>query len=205
MPTEPQTIGAVLEMLASTRVLSAETTAQPLFADLGSGDGRVVVAAAKRFPHCRCVGVDCLPDQVNAAKVLCQLDYLDPGRVAFACLDMGVVDLTGVDAIFMYVPRRMAFHMVEQLLPRSNLRPGAVVIIEDAPEDVRKNFGLKHLRRGGVLPHNDKNPSLDLFEWQGVPAHKLPPIASEFFSDPEMLGASKVQLQTFVDPPRGAR
>lgn len=175
-PTDVETVEAVLELLQEgvpslTSAAAAAGGAEgPLFVDLGSGDGRVVDAVVRRF-GCRAVGVEVMEESVAASAALAaKLPAELAGRSRFLCADMGEVDLSQADVLFIYLPQTVARGVVLNLLPLSGLRVGTQVLIEDAPKDFRTGapaFGMKHLRAGGVTPPSRSRPALDLFEWRG--------------------------------------
>lgn len=166
-----------------------------LFVDLGSGDGRMVTAVVSHFA-CQGVGVDVMAESVAQAQTLAAAALPDEllGNVDFVCADMGQVDLAEADVLFLYLPDTMVRQVVGLLLPRSGLRVGAYVVIEDAPEDLRHGAGLRHLLRGGALPRSSRNPSLDLFEWCGSERAGRP-TSSPFFAGPAEGPGQAVALQ----------
>eukprot|EP00928_Gymnodinium_smaydae_P096786 TRINITY_DN8619_c0_g3_i1.p1 TRINITY_DN8619_c0_g3~~TRINITY_DN8619_c0_g3_i1.p1 ORF type:complete len:328 (-),score=45.21 TRINITY_DN8619_c0_g3_i1:43-1026(-) len=172
-PTDTETLDAILSLLQKDDCLGEGSRAagrSPLFVDLGSGDGRVVLAVARRFPgRCRCVGVEVMADAVETSqKAADAVETLAPTR--FVCADMGEVDLSDVDVLFLYLPQQVVRQVVLNLLPQSGLQTGARVVIEDAPRDFResdRSFGMKLLRSGGVMPPSPQYPTVDVFEWRG--------------------------------------
>lgn len=195
LPTEPETIEAALELLGKGTPLGSAGE-ELLFVDLGSGDGRMVSAVVRRF-GCRGVGVDVLPESVAAAEAAAaaELPRELARRAAFVCADMGSVDLAEADVLFMYLPDVMSRQVVRSLLPQSGLRTGALVLIEDAPEELRHGFGLRHLLRGGVRPTSSRHPALDLFEWRGAGSACLEPVAASPFFTVGAPGGAKVSLR----------
>lgn len=169
LPTDQETLRAVVELLRSASPLGGESGAELLFVDLGCGDGRVVGAVA-RGCWCRAVGVDVLPESVALARAAQAAEAAPGCRCRFLCADMAAVDLSEADVVFLYVPRPMARQFIEAVLPTSGLRHGALLLLEDAPAGLapEERCGLRHLRRGGVRPPSARNPPLDLFEWRGV-------------------------------------
>eukprot|EP00443_Scrippsiella_acuminata_P072164 CAMPEP_0115520130 /NCGR_PEP_ID=MMETSP0271-20121206/78812_1 /TAXON_ID=71861 /ORGANISM="Scrippsiella trochoidea, Strain CCMP3099" /LENGTH=224 /DNA_ID=CAMNT_0002951201 /DNA_START=82 /DNA_END=755 /DNA_ORIENTATION=+ len=183
-PTEDETLEATLKLLqAGTPLGSAgEAARELLFVDFGSGDGRVVSAVVRRFGCCG-IGVDVLPESVAEAQavVAAQLPSELAGRTGFMCADMADIDLNDADILFMFLPELMTRQVVQTLLPSSNLRVGAYVLIEDAPEALRHGYGLRHMMHGGVKPTSARHPALDLFEWRGS-AFDDQPASSPFFT-----------------------
>lgn len=191
LPTSAETMGAILDLLQEATPLGSRGDDAPklLFVDLGSGDGRVVTAVVQRFACCLGVGVDVLPESVAEARALAAAKLPPQGskRASFLAADMGNLDLSEADIVFMFLPDTMTVQVVRDLLPFSGLRSGTLVLIEDAPEQLSHGFGLRHLRRGGVRPTSSQNPSLHLYEWRGGVAEdgrgtERPPTRSPFFT-----------------------
>ncbi len=92
--------------------------------DIGSGDGRIVITAAKKYGS-RGVGIEINPGLVAASRDRAEEEGV-AGRVRFVCLDATTVDLSEATVVTLY------------LLPESNdllkaklereLRPGARVV-----------------------------------------------------------------------------
>jgi predicted RNA methylase len=79
----------------------AELKAGEVFFDLGAGDGRTVVMAAKDF-GARAVGVELREDLVKKALSTVYEQNLQ-GRITIVNGDMFNVDLTSADVIFLYL------------------------------------------------------------------------------------------------------
>jgi len=79
----------------------AELRAGEVFFDLGSGDGRTVIMAAKEF-GARAVGVELREDLVKKALSTIYEQSLQD-RITIVNGDMFKVDLTSADVIFLYL------------------------------------------------------------------------------------------------------
>lgn len=90
--------------------------------DLGCGDGRIVIAAARDY-GARGVGVEIDPAQLvearAAAAAVCD-------RVSFIAADMRAIDLSEASVVCVYLPAA-AYDIVGRLLRRS-LSPGARIV-----------------------------------------------------------------------------
>src|SRR5262249_30791614 len=109
-PTAPVVVEQMLDV--------AKVTPQDFVIDLGSGDGRNVIAAAKR--GARGLGVEFNPDLVELAKQLAaQAGVADKAK--FVEGDMYEADLTPATVLALYLlPRNL-----ERLLPKFlDLKPG---------------------------------------------------------------------------------
>jgi len=95
--------------------------------DLGSGDGRVLIAAVEKY-RAKAVGVEISPKLVAEATANIQKEGLaDQARVIQG--DLLTADLTGADVVFIY----LATPLNEKLRPRFErfLKAGARVISHD--------------------------------------------------------------------------
>jgi len=118
-PYLPTPLPVVDRMLAMAQVKKTDVVF-----DLGCGDGRIVIAAAKKY-GARGVGIELDPELIRSAKAQALLDGLDR-QVSFRLEDATKTDLRQATVVALY------------LLPDSNrilrprleeqLRPGAFVI-----------------------------------------------------------------------------
>jgi SAM-dependent methyltransferase len=98
--------------------------------DLGCGDGRVVIAAARRF-GARGLGVDLNEGLVEKARRAAQRAGLT-GRVAFRVADLFETDIGRATVLALYLGEKPNLRLRQRIL--TELRPGARV--------VSHNFGL---------------------------------------------------------------
>jgi len=104
-----------------------ELKPREVFFDLGSGDGRAVIMAAKDF-GARAVGVELREDLVK--KTLSNIYELGlQDRVTIVNGDMFNVDLTSADVIFLYLTTSAN----EKVKPKleTELKPGVRVVSHD--------------------------------------------------------------------------
>jgi predicted O-methyltransferase YrrM len=102
--------------------LAAVTNKDTLY-DLGSGDGRIVIAAAKKH-DCRAVGYEIDPELVKLARAAVEKERVQD-HVRIEHEDVFTRDLGGADVIMVYLPPRM----LERLLPQlEKLKPGARIV-----------------------------------------------------------------------------
>lgn len=114
--TPPEVVDA---MLAAAKVTSADVVY-----DLGSGDGRIVIAAAKKY-GARGVGVEINPQLVaesNASARAAGVAHL----VQFVQGDLFTTDVSGATVVTLY----LSTPLNERIRPRllRELRPGARVV-----------------------------------------------------------------------------
>jgi SAM-dependent methyltransferase len=104
----------------------AEVKKSDLVYDLGCGDGRIVIAAAKKF-GCRAVGIEKVPElaqlaRENAAKNDVQDLVAIEQKNIFAC------DISQADVVTLYLLPWMNRRLIPQL---EKLKPGARIISHD--------------------------------------------------------------------------
>jgi len=143
VPTPQEVVERMLEM--------AKVSEQDYLIDLGSGDGRIVVTAAKKF-KARGFGVDLNPvrikesvDNAAAAGV--------SDRVAFHQRNLFETDLNDATVITMYLLPRVNLELRPKLL---DLKPGTRIVSHDfdmgdwsADESVTMNVKEKYGVSGG--------------------------------------------------------
>ena len=139
VPTPPVVVEEMLRL--------AEVTAEDFVIDLGSGDGRVVIAAVSKF-GARGIGVDLDPDRILES------DYNASGagvsdRVAFHRADLFKFKIHRASVITMYLLPSVNIRLRPRLL--SELKPGTRIVSHDfdmedwkpdAKSTVRKNVFL---------------------------------------------------------------
>jgi outer membrane protein assembly factor BamB len=109
--------------VAERMVTLAGVRAGEVVVDLGCGDGRLVVTAARRHA-CRAIGYDLDPECVRLARANAgQHGVAD--RVRIEPRDIFTVDLSEADVVFLYLSPELN----ERLLPQlAKLKPGARVV-----------------------------------------------------------------------------
>jgi predicted RNA methylase len=119
VPSPPQVIRQML--------ILSELKPREVFFDLGAGDGRTVVMAAKDF-GARAVGVELREDLVKKALSTVYENGLQD-RVTIVNGDMFNVDLTSADVIFLYLTTSAN----EKVKPKleSELKHGVRVVSHD--------------------------------------------------------------------------
>ena len=105
----------------------AQPKAGDRLVDLGSGDGRIVIEAAKRF-GAKGLGVDIDPRLVNLARENARRAGVE-ALATFEVRDLFETDLRGVNVVTMYLLPEVNL----QLLPRliAQLKPGARIVSHD--------------------------------------------------------------------------
>ena len=91
--------------------------------DLGSGDGRIVIAAARKY-GCRAIGYEIDPRLVEQSRESVRTNGLDH-LVRIEHADLFTVDLSGADVVAVYLPSGL----LERLRPQlDQLKPGARIV-----------------------------------------------------------------------------
>jgi len=119
VPTPPNVVDRMLE---AARLKSGET-----LYDLGSGDGRVLIAAAQKF-GAKAVGIEISKASVDAStKRIKDLKLDEQVRVVEG--DLLKVDLTGADVVTLYLLTK-SNDLLRPMLEK-HLKPGARVVSHD--------------------------------------------------------------------------
>ena len=121
VPYVPTPQDVVEKMLQMVRV-----SANDYLIDLGSGDGRIVVTAAKKH-GARGFGVDINPERVSEALANAQKNGVTD-KVAFYQRDLFQTDLSQATVISMYLLPRVNLELRPKLL---DLKPGTRIVSHD--------------------------------------------------------------------------
>jgi 16S rRNA G966 N2-methylase RsmD len=121
VPYVPTPQDVVEKMLQMVRV-----SANDYLIDLGSGDGRIVVTAAKKH-GARGFGVDINPERVSEALANAQKNGVTD-KVAFYQRDLFETDLSQATVISMYLLPRVNLELRPKLL---DLKPGTRIVSHD--------------------------------------------------------------------------
>lgn len=133
----PEVVRAMLEL--------AEVGARDVVYDLGCGDGRIVITAAKEF-GARGVGIDIDPERIAESRENARREGVED-RVEFRNEDLFEADIREATVVTLY----LGAWMNEKLRPKllRDLRPGTRVVSHDydmgdwAPEKVLELDGRK--------------------------------------------------------------
>ena len=115
IPTSEAIVDRMLEL--------AEVGPDDVVYDLGCGDGRILVTAAKRY-GCRCFGFDINPDRVAEARENANLGGVEQ-LVTIEQKDILTLDLSEATVVTMYLLPKLNAKLIPQL---DKLRPGARVV-----------------------------------------------------------------------------
>ena len=112
--------------VAFTMLQIARVNAQDFVIDLGSGDGRIVIAAAKQF-GARALGVEIVPDLVKKSRESAAAAGVG-SRVEFREEDLFKTDLSDATVITMYLLPDVNLELRPRLLA---LKPGTRIVSHD--------------------------------------------------------------------------
>ncbi len=135
VPTRQDVVEEMLRMAA--------VTPQDVVYDLGCGDGRIVITAARKF-GARAVGVDIMPDRIAEARYNARAAKVED-RVTFRVENLFDTDVSAATVVTLYLLPEVNVSLRPKL--QRQLRPGARVVSHDfdmGPEwrpDATKRIG----------------------------------------------------------------
>ena len=140
----------------------AKVTANDYVIDLGSGDGRIVVTAAKKH-GARGFGVDLNPDRIAEANENARRAGVTD-RVSFQQRDLFETDLSDATVVTMYLLPRVNMELRPRLL---DLKPGTRLVSHDfSMEDWKPDV---HVKVEAKEKYGGTGGSSDIYFWV-VPA-----------------------------------
>jgi SAM-dependent methyltransferase len=107
----------------------ADIRGEDVVYDLGSGDGRLVITAAKRF-GARGVGVELQSELVEMARVGAEREGV-ADRVKFVRGDLFETDIRSASVVMLYLLPRFVTRLVPKF--RAELKPGTRIVSHDYP------------------------------------------------------------------------
>ena len=135
VPTPQKVVDKMLEL--------AQVTSDDLVYDLGCGDGRIVVTAAKKY-GCKAVGYDIARKRVKEA--LANVKKNNVGHlVRIEQKDIFTLDLSQADVITLYLLAELNVKLIPQL---EKLKPGSRIVSHD--------FDMKGVKPDKVITIKDK-------------------------------------------------
>jgi len=119
VPTPQSTVDRMLEL--------ARVGPDDFVVDLGSGDGRIVITAAKKY-GARGLGIEIEPDLVNLSQYYARRAGV-ADRARFVTEDLFVADLRPATVLTLYLFQELNIKLRPRILEQ--LRPGARVVAHD--------------------------------------------------------------------------
>ena len=130
-PVEPVQINApyvaTRDHIVSAMLRLAAVTSSDVVYDLGCGDGRIVIAAAKELGT-RGVGVDINPTRIQEARANARTAGVEP-LVKFDVKDLFDTDIRSATVVMLYLLPDINLRLRPKLL--SDLKPGTRVVSHD--------------------------------------------------------------------------
>lgn len=112
------------ETVVSAMLRLAQVKKGDVLYDLGSGDGRIVIAAARRY-GIRAVGIDIDPRRINEANAKAREAGV-ANRVRFIRQDLFDADFSEATVVTLYLLPRLNLRLRPKLL--AELRPGTRIV-----------------------------------------------------------------------------
>ena len=118
VPFVPTPQDVVEKMLSLAKVQKSDVVY-----DLGCGDGRIVITAAKNF-GCKAVGVEIDPRCIKQAKQAARIERVDT-LVSIRKQDLFTVDLKDADVVALYLHPELNAKLIPQL---EKMKPGSRIV-----------------------------------------------------------------------------
>jgi len=146
VPTPHDVVAKMLEL--------AQVKKTDLVYDLGCGDGRIVIAAAKKY-GCKAVGFDIDPVRVEEAQANVKKNKVEH-LVTIEHEDIFTLDLSPANVITLYLLPSLNVKLIPQL---EKLRPGSRIVSHD--------FDMRGVKPDKVvnLSSNDNGISHTIYLW----------------------------------------
>jgi len=122
VPIKPQPLKALVDL--------AQARSGDVWIDLGSGDGRILIAACQKYPNIRGIGIE----KVFAFRVLSRLNILIKGlgrRIKIVSGDFFTANVSPANIISMYLLPATSAVLLQRF--KTELRPGTKVVAHRYP------------------------------------------------------------------------
>ena len=118
VPTPPEVVAAMLKV--------AKVGKNDIVYDLGSGDGRIPIAAVKDFGAQRATGIDIDPQRIKEANANLASSGITGNRVRFLNQDLFTTDISDATVVTLYLLPNLNL----KLLPKfeKELKPGTRIV-----------------------------------------------------------------------------
>ncbi|MEM0489687.1 MAG: methyltransferase domain-containing protein [Ignisphaera sp.] len=118
--------------------------------DLGCGDGRIVIEAARRGANAVCVEIDTKLIEI-AKRNAVEMGVSD--RIEFVNDDIINVDLSRASVIYLYLTSKSIERIKHKML--SEVKPGTIIIALD--------YGIEHLNSAAILAIDVNNKTYKVY------------------------------------------
>jgi precorrin-6B methylase 2 len=120
VPTSPEVVEAMLRV--------ARTGPNDVVYDLGSGDGRIVIAAVRDFGVKRATGIDINPERIREANANAEAANVTD-RVRFLNEDLFEADFRDATVVTLYLLPSLNLRLLPKML--NELKPGTRIVSND--------------------------------------------------------------------------
>jgi ribosomal protein L11 methylase PrmA len=118
VPTPPEVVKAMLEV--------ANVTKGDVVYDLGSGDGRIPIAAVRDFGAARATGIDIDPQRIKEANENLQKSGISGDRVRFLNQDLFQTNISEATVVTLYLLPSLNLKLLPKL--KAELKPGTRIV-----------------------------------------------------------------------------
>jgi len=118
VPTPPEVVKAMLEV--------ANVTKGDVVYDLGSGDGRIPIAAVRDFGAARATGIDIDPQRIKEANESLQKSGITGDRVRFLNQDLFETNISDATVVTLYLLPSLNLKLLPKL--KAELKPGTRIV-----------------------------------------------------------------------------
>jgi SAM-dependent methyltransferase len=119
VPTSYEVVDEMLNM--------AQVTSKDVVYDLGCGDGRIVIAAAKKY-GIRGVGIDIDPERIQEARANAKKEKVEH-LVTFKVADLFETDISEATVVTLYLLPELNRRLIPKL--KGELKPGSRIVSHD--------------------------------------------------------------------------
>jgi ribosomal protein L11 methylase PrmA len=118
VPTPPEVVQAMLKL--------AKVGPGDVVFDLGSGDGRIPIAAVKDFGAARATGIDIDPQRISEANANLKSSGITGDRVRFLNQDLFTTNISDATVVTLYLLPSLNLKLLPKL--KAELKPGTRIV-----------------------------------------------------------------------------
>jgi ribosomal protein L11 methylase PrmA len=118
VPTPPEVVAAMLKV--------AKVSKGDIVYDLGSGDGRIPIAAVKDFGAARATGIDIDPQRIKEANANLATSGITGNRVRFLNQDLFTTDISEATVVTLYLLPSLNLKLIPKF--EKELKPGTRIV-----------------------------------------------------------------------------
>ena len=118
VPTPPEVVAAMLKV--------AKVGKGDIVYDLGSGDGRIPIAAVKDYGAARATGIDIDPQRIKEATANLKTSGITGDRVRFLNQDLFTTDISDATVVTLYLLPSLNLKLIPKFM--KELKPGTRIV-----------------------------------------------------------------------------